>query len=198
MKVAILDMGGANLNSIQNAVKRLGAEVYVTACTHDLNQADRLILPGVGHASYAMKQLSNLGLIDYIRQTRKKVLGICLGMQILYENLEEGEVTGLGLFPGRVSLLSELDHFRIPNIGWAQIDQPFEKKSELLKGISNDAFFYFTHSYFCPQGQELCAVTRDARSVSAIIEYKNFFATQFHPEKSGKAGSKLLHNFIFN
>lgn len=198
MKVAILNMGGANLSSIRNAVVRLGAQAYITNTWEEIDEADRLIFPGVGHAGIAMKELQNSGLIDHIFQTNKKILGICLGMQILYDFLEEGQVKGLGILPGKVNLISPQTNFRVPNTGWSQIVQSMGKKSKLLEGISPDAYFYFTHSYCCPDGEEVCAVSKDVVPVNSVIENKNFFATQFHPEKSGLAGSQLLSNFIFN
>ena len=197
MRVAIIDMGGANLASLKNALIRLGVDVFVTTSAADIQEADRVILPGVGHAGHAMERLASLSLIDSIRSTQKKVLGICLGMQILFDYLEEGRVMGLGILPGRVCLLEAKSNFRVPNMGWAQLQIQEGQASYLLQGIESDAYFYFTHSYACPQVAQVRALTRDKYPVSAILEHENFFATQFHPEKSGPAGVRLLSNFLY-
>lgn len=192
--IAIVDTGGANIASIQNALTRLGVSSLVTGDVIKLQEATHLILPGVGHAKYAMERLESLELKSFLRATKKPVLGICLGMQLLFSYLEEGNVEGLGILPGTVKALTPSSTFRVPHMGWNALRT--KKQSRLLAGLPSDASFYFVHSYKAPEGEFICAMNDSPESIPAIVEYKNFFATQFHPEKSGDAGAQILKNFL--
>lgn len=192
--IAIVDTGGANHASIQNALERLGRESEVTLDREKLASASHLILPGVGHAAHAMQRLRETELAPFLRTQKKPLLGICLGMQILFGSSDEGDVECLGLLPGRVSLMQPSGNFRVPHMGWSQLN--LQCKSTLLNGISTDAYFYFVHSYKIPQSATTVATARSSQSIPAVIEFDNVFATQFHPERSGEAGGQLLKNFI--
>lgn len=192
--IAIVDTGGANHASIQNAFARLGAETEVTLDPARLECASHLILPGVGHAAHAMARLREAGLVEYLRKQKKPVLGICLGMQILFSESEEGQVECLGLLPGKVTRMAPTPEFRVPHMGWSRLNR--QCRSELLNGIGEDAYFYFVHSYKIPQSATTVAVTLSAEAIPSVIEFDNVFATQFHPERSGEAGAQLLRNFV--
>jgi imidazole glycerol-phosphate synthase subunit HisH len=192
--IAIVDTGGANISSIQNALLRLGAESKVSANLEELRQASHLILPGVGHAKYAMDRLNSFGLGDFLRTTQKPVLGICLGMQLLFSYLEEGNTPGLDILPGTVSTLTPSEDFRVPHMGWSKITAT--KKASLLDGIAPEESFYFVHSFQAPKGEYVSAITQSPQKIPAVVEYKNYYATQFHPEKSGTAGAKILEKFL--
>lgn len=195
--IAIVDTGGANHASIQNALTRLGRESIVTLNTEELNSASHLILPGVGHAGFAMSRLSTHGLVPYLREQTKPVLGICLGMQILFSSSEEGEVECLSQIPGRITKIPMSAEMRVPHMGWTQLKRT-GRDSILLEGISEEAYFYFVHSYLAPESDWSVANARASASVAipAAVERRNWLATQFHPERSSEAGHRLLKNFI--
>jgi glutamine amidotransferase len=193
--IAIVDTGGSNLASIQNALTRLGYESQVTVDTAVLDRANRLILPGVGHAGHAMEKLAASGLKAYLREQTKPILGICLGMQILFESSQEGPAECLGVLPGEVTRLEPSEDFRVPHMGWSRLNTT-GNYSVLLAGIDPDAYFYFVHSYRTPMGVWTAAVAQASETVPAVVEFKNFYATQFHPERSGDAGAKLIQNFL--
>jgi glutamine amidotransferase len=192
--IAIVDTGGANHASIQNALSRLGAEAEVTLDLALLKSASHLILPGVGHAGHAMQRLKEANLVDYLKKQTKPMLGICLGMQILFAHSDEGDVTCLDLIPGSVKKLRPTEDFRVPHMGWTQLKN--KKSSLLLNSIRDDAYFYFVHSYFVPATTECVAEAQAPMQIPAMLEFKNIYATQFHPERSGDDGSIILKNFI--
>ena len=197
--IAILDTGGANHSSIQNALARLGREsevaVEITVDKRRLQAASHLILPGVGHAGYAMENINKHNLSEFILRQEKPVLGICLGMQLLFSASEEGNAQCLGLLPGTVTRMQPQPDFRVPHMGWAPL-RKIGAKSRLLEGIDENAYFYFVHSYKVPSGEWIVAETQPPYSLPAVVEYRNFYATQFHPERSGSAGAKVLQNFL--
>jgi glutamine amidotransferase len=205
-KVAVVDMGGANHASVINAFQRLGVVATLARSVADLEKADRVVLPGVGHAGACMKNLESLDLVKYLKNSSQKILGICLGMQILFEELEEGETLGLGILPGRVARLptpSDLTDIltdispsavRVPRMGWNNLIEV--RESKLLRGIPQDASFYFTHSFVCPKTESDVAYAADPFVIPAVLEFRNFLAAQFHPEKSGRYGSLVLQNFL--
>ncbi len=193
--IAIVDTGGANHSSIQNALSRLGQLSMVTVDMHVLNQASHLILPGVGHAEVAMNRLHKAGLVKYLREQSKPLLGICLGMQILFAKSEEGNVQGLNLFSGTVTKMTPQDQFRVPHMGWSELVRT-ERVSRLLEGIPEKSSFYFVHSFKVPTNDATVALAQAPVEIPAIIEHKNIVATQFHPERSGEVGSRLLQNFL--
>jgi glutamine amidotransferase len=195
--IAIIDYGMGNLLSVEKAFKKVGAEVIVTRDPGALHGADRIVLPGVGAFGDAMKNIQRRGQVDAIREevaSGKPFLGICLGLDLLFEESDEhGLHQGLGLLPGRVELLPT--KLKIPHIGWNRV--LIRKESHLLKGIPNESFFYFVHSYaVVPQEESdiLCTTDYGCEFVSAI-ERGNIAACQFHPEKSSSVGLRLLENF---
>jgi imidazole glycerol-phosphate synthase subunit HisH len=192
--IAIVDTGGANLASIQNALQRLGTDSEVTSDREKINEASHLILPGVGHAQFAMEKIIASGLKEILASTKKPVLGICLGMQLMFAHSEEGNVAGLGILPGSVTALKPTPDFRVPHMGWSTLQK--SKTSKLLEGLSDKVAFYFVHTYKVPDVDALCAVTNTPEKIPAIFEFRNFYGVQFHPEKSGDAGARLLENFF--
>lgn len=193
--IGIVDTGGANLASLQNAFQRIGVSSFVSSDKADLDRATHLILPGVGHAKVTMEKLKKHNLISYLKNDKRPILGICLGLQILYSHLEEGENEGLGLLPGYVKQLKAKPNFNVPHMGWSDL-KILKSDSLLLKDIPEDSFFYFVHSFETPMNEFVTATSTDPYPVSAILEFNNFFGVQFHPEKSGCVGEKLLKNFI--
>ena len=195
-KVVILDTGCCNLTSLVSAVKRLGVEPCVTSLPSEATAADRLFLPGVGTASAAMRELQKRGLIECILSARCPVLGICLGMQLLgSESAETGGVKMLGVIPGKVAKLN-VGQLTLPHMGWNQVKatvcDPLFKGFDCIRG----EYFYFVHSYAYAVSDCTIAETTYGETFSAAVRCKNFWGVQFHPERSGAAGAKLLRNFI--
>ena len=193
-RVALVDCGGANLASVRFALERLGARVEVTAEPSALRAADRVILPGVGAAAPAMQRLRARGLDQVLRTLERPLLGICLGMQLLYEHSAEGDTACLGLLPGRVAVLPEAPGIRIPHMGWNTLRR--SRASSLLRGIADDAQFYFVHSFAAPADGPCTATTRHGACFAAVAEQGRVAGVQFHPERSGAAGARLLANFL--
>ena len=191
--IAILDTGVANTASVFYAVKRLGYTPLLTADLDLLQKSTHLILPGVGTASALMERLNSLELIEMISSLTQPVLGICLGMQALYEFSEEGNTSCIKIFPGKVTQLRPTP-LSVPHMGWNKVHQ--KKESLLLKGVTPSSYFYFVHSYQAPQCPEVTADTEYGERIPAVIEQGNWFGTQFHPERSGQTGEKVLQNFL--
>jgi glutamine amidotransferase len=192
--IAIIDSGGANIASLLYACKRLGHVASLTTDETAIRGADRVILPGVGAAANAMQRLRNRGLIDVIRELEQPVLGICLGMQLLAEASAEDNVECLGLIPGTVQKLKGDAHCPVPNMGWCPIE--VSTRHEVLAGLDSGSWFYFVHSYALPVNEYTVATATHARPFSAAVSRRNFFAAQFHPERSSRAGARLLRNFL--
>jgi imidazole glycerol-phosphate synthase subunit HisH len=192
--IAIVDTGGANHASIQNAFTRIGTASVISSDIEVLERASHLILPGVGHAGAAMNRLKEQGLVEFLLEQKSPILGICLGLQILFESSEEGSVDGLGLLSGHVKKISARPDFRVPHMGWSKLDKV--KESRLLNGLDSEAYFYFVHSYAAEKCQATTAMVSGGAEIPAVVEFENLYATQFHPERSGAAGSQLLKNFI--
>lgn len=192
--IAIIDSGGANIASIQFALERLGYEATLTADPLVIRGADRVILPGVGAAAAAMGQLNTLNLIETIRGLTQPVLGICLGMQLLFDHSDEGDVEMLGIMPGRASHFTPAENKTIPHMGWNSVsvrsDHPF------LAGIDDQSYFYFVHSYYAPVSDYTIGSCDYGDQFSAIVARDNFMGCQFHPERSGKIGAQILKNFM--
>ncbi len=191
--IVIVDYGMGNLRSITKAIEHCGARVEVTRNAEKIEESQALVLPGVGAFKDAIKELSPLANI--IKKYDKPLLGICLGMQLFFTESEEGGLfKGLDLIKGRVIRLP--DEVKIPHMGWNDIE--IKGKSRLLKGIKSGEYFYFVHSYFVvPENNEtIKATTNYGVEIPAVIEKENIFATQFHPEKSGEAGLRILRNFV--
>ena len=192
--VAIINNGGANIASLQFALDRLGAASRVTADIAELRSARRVILPGVGAAGDAMGRLRALGLVDVIPSLTQPVLGICLGMQLLFEGSAEGDTQCLGLIPARVARFPDRVGFPVPHMGWNQLRK--RQDSALLQGLDESAYVYFVHSYAAPVGPWTVAVSDYGGEFSALVRERNFHGAQFHPERSSRAGSRLLANFL--
>lgn len=191
--IAIIDYGMGNLRSVKNALTRLGADFTVTSDAEVIKAADKVLLPGVGNAAEAMKNLRDLGLVDVIRSLRKPCLGICIGMQILCRHSEEGDTDCIGLFDTDVVKFSPDSDHKVPHMGWNSIEN---LSSKLFKGIEEGVFVYFVHSYYPRTCCDTAATCKYGTMFSAALRYENFFGTQFHPEKSGDIGERILANFL--
>lgn len=192
--LAIVDSGGANIASVRFALERLGIASELTADPAVIRSAERVILPGVGSAQEGMRKLHDRGLVDCIRGLTQPVLGVCLGMQLLFESSEEGDTTTLGLVPGRVALLPATPGITVPHMGWNTLTTG--RQPRLLEGIAPDARFYFVHSFGAPVNAFTAASCQHGTPFTAIVERGNFSGVQFHPERSGAAGAQLLKNFV--
>lgn len=194
VRLAIIDSGGANIASLQFAVERLGLPSDLTTDPATVRDATHVILPGVGAAADCMRRLQNSGLVDTIRSLQQPMLGICVGMQLLFESSEEGDVPCLGMLPGRVRKFAHKRDLPVPHMGWNQLE--FDGDSPLLDGISSGDYVYFVHSYSAPVGELTLARTRYGEPFSAIVRRGNVYGAQFHPERSARIGSLLLRNFL--
>jgi glutamine amidotransferase len=189
-----VDSGGANLASLQFAFERLGARTEVSTHGSIVASADRVVLPGVGAAKDAMERLRAAGLINVLRTLTQPVLGICLGMQLLFRESEEGPTPCLGVVPDTIRRLQATPGRPVPHMGWNQLE--FARRDPLLDGIAFNDHVYFVHSYVAPVAGFTLASTNYGGRLSAIIRRKNFWGTQFHPERSGKTGARVLQNFL--
>ncbi|MFA5683545.1 MAG: imidazole glycerol phosphate synthase subunit HisH [Lysobacteraceae bacterium] len=196
MRVAVIDAGGANIGSVRYALDRLGVASVLTADADVIAASERVILPGVGAGKVAMARLRELDLIQTIRSLQQPLLGICLGMQLLFESSEEGDVETLGLLAGRVTKLPEATGIRIPHMGWNQL--AIRRESPLLAGIESGAACYFVHSYAAPVTQDCIASSAHGLPFAAVVQRGNVAGAQFHPERSAATGARLLQNFIRN
>lgn len=194
MTIAVINSGGANLGSVVHALNRLGAECVLTREAARIRSASRVILPGVGAAAWAMNALREAGLVEVIRELTQPVLGICLGLQLLFEGSEEGDAECLGLIPGRVTRLQVGQGQRLPHMGWNQL-QWRSPDDPLARGLGGDEWFYFVHSYAAPLAQA-AAISEHGQAFAAVVRRGNFAACQFHPEKSAAAGARILANFL--
>ena len=189
--IAIIKYNAGNIQSVKNAVERLGYSCVVTDDESVLQSAEKVILPGVGEASSAMRYLKERKLDEVIKKLTQPVLGICLGQQLLCDFSEEGNTTCLGIFEVKVKKFELL--LKVPHVGWNTI---YDLKSALFNGISTDEDFYFVHSYYAETGKETTSICDYILPFSASMEKNNFYATQFHPEKSSKIGEQILLNFL--
>lgn len=194
MRLVIVDSGGANLGSVRYAFERLGVSPHVSADAEVIRTADRVLLPGVGAAEPAMQRLQALGLVEVLRGLTQPMLGICLGMQLLFEHSEEGGVDCLGLVPGRITKLVPAPGLRIPHMGWNRL-QP-RGAAPFLGGIAPGAQAYFVHSYAAPVTADCIAASQHGQSFAAVVQRGNVMGAQFHPERSGRVGARLLENFL--
>ncbi|HEX8266865.1 MAG TPA: imidazole glycerol phosphate synthase subunit HisH [Pyrinomonadaceae bacterium] len=192
MKIAIVKYNAGNVESVKNALHRLGVEPVLTDSATELQTADKVIFPGVGEASTAMRYLREKGLDAVMKNLRQPVLGVCLGMQLLGEFSEENETQCLGIIPFRVKKF-ESEKEKVPHVGWNQIGNV---QSKLFEGVPESSFVYFVHSYFVPENPATIAVCDYIESFSAAVNYQNFYGVQFHTEKSGTVGEKILENFL--
>jgi glutamine amidotransferase len=190
----IIDSGGANLASLQFAFERLGARTRISADAGQIAAADRLVLPGVGSASEAMRRLHATGLAPLLPTLTQPLLGICLGMQLLFERSAEGETECLGVLPGAVRRLEASPARPVPHMGWNRLAAV--APDALLRGIGPEVYFYFVHSYAAPLGAFTLAPVEYGEPLSAVVRRENFCGVQFHPERSAEGGARVLANFL--
>ena len=201
-KILILDYGTGNLNSVKRTLDRIGAASFASSSPQDVERADKVIMPGVGHFGRAMSNLSQLGLLDALNETvlvkRMPVLGICLGMELMAKRSEEGDAVGLGWLDAETVRfdIPAGSGFKVPHMGWNQIAT--KKPSKLMNGIDASAEFYFAHSYHLrlKDDADLLCETEYGISFPSAVERENIFGVQYHPEKSHDAGAALLKNFV--
>ena len=191
MKIVIINYGAGNIQSIMFAIERLGYKAVLSNNPDEIKAADKVIFPGVGEASYAMKMLQESGLDALIPTLKQPVFGICLGMQLMCNHSEEGDTKGLGVFD--VDVVKFSSKVKVPQMGWNTI---YNLKSDLFKGIAENEYMYLVHSYYAPLCAETIATTNYELEYSSALENDNFYGTQFHPEKSGDIGEKILENFL--
>jgi glutamine amidotransferase len=194
IRLAIIDSGGANIASMRYAIDRLGIDSTITTDARTLREATHVILPGVGAAADCMERLGSANLIDTIRSLRQPLLGVCVGMQLLFDSSEEGDVECLGLLPGRVQRFAERDGLPVPHMGWNQLE--FTKPSPLLDDVASGDYVYFVHSYCAPVSDSTVATATYGERFAAIVRRGNVFGAQFHPERSAQAGALVLRNFL--
>lgn len=194
MSVVIIDSGGANIASLRAALSRLGAESSVSSDPEVIRRAPRVLLPGVGSAHDAMSRLRMAGLDQLIPTLKQPLLGVCLGMQILFERSEEGPANCLGVIPGTISKLKAERGRPVPHMGWNQMTQV--RPDPLMNGIGSLDHVYFVHSFAAPTSPATVAITDYGMAFTAVARRDNFCGTQFHPERSGLVGSRILANFL--
>lgn len=191
MTIALVDLGYGNIGSIEIALARLGAEVRRTADPAAIRRAQRVVLPGVGAAGFAMDRIETLRLRETLTRLEQPLLGICLGMQLLFEASEEDDVSCLGLIEGKVRRLEPAPERPVPHMGWSRLALPTE-----AMGLADGDYVYFAHSYACDDGPYSVAVADYGRSIPAAVRRGNVFGAQFHPERSSAAGANFLAAFL--
>jgi glutamine amidotransferase len=190
-KIVIIDYGAGNIQSIKFAIQRLGFEAKLSSDIDEIKTADKVIFPGVGEASSAMKMLRSTGLDKMIPDLKHPVIGICLGMQLMCNSSEEGNTKGLGIFDAEV--IKFKNKLKVPQIGWNQI---YDLESELFKGVKENEYVYLVHSFYVAECDQTIASTTYGVEYTTAIKKNNFFGLQFHPEKSSDAGERILKNFL--
>ena len=191
--IAIVDYKMGNLRSVENALRRLGADFVVTADADVIRRADKVLLPGVGNAAEAMENLRAADLVDVIRSLRQPVLGICVGMQVMCRHSEEGDVDCLGIFDARVKRFVPAPEVKVPHMGWNRIGN---LETKLFKDLDGGSYVCFVHSYYPELCPDTIATATHGVMFSAALKYENFYGTQFHPEKSGDVGERIISNFL--
>ncbi len=192
--VAVVVYGAGNVASVRFALERLGAEVRLVSTAAEIDAAERLILPGVGAAAYAMARLAELDLVEPIRAFPRPLLGVCLGQQLLFGSSDEGEAEMLDLIPGRVRRMEPGPSRPVPHMGWSRLEVVHD--DPLLEGIGADAWAYFVHGYVCPDGPATLARAEYGGPVPAVVRDANRWGCQFHPERSSETGARILKNFL--
>jgi imidazole glycerol-phosphate synthase subunit HisH len=191
--IGIIDYGAGNIRSVGNALDRLGQQYFVSNNIAELQRAGKLILPGVGEARSAMDSLGQIGLLHWLTSVNVPFLGICIGMQILFEHSDERDTACLGVVPGRISRFNDTK-LKVPHIGWNRVN--VTATSPLFSKIRDNEFFYFVHSFRASVGPNTIGMTEYGETFSAAVQKQNFYGVQFHAEKSGDAGIQVLKNFI--
>lgn len=191
--IAIVDYGMGNIRSLGQALHRLGADWKLTSDAGEILSASKVVLPGVGNAGEAISRIKALGLAETIRTIRRPLLGICVGMQVMCRHTEEGDADCLGIFDAKVKRFAASTGVKVPNMGWSPLAN---MESKLFKGIGSGEFVYFVHSYYAPLCPDTIGTSRHPELFSAALKYENFYGTQFHPEKSGDAGERIMENFL--
>ena len=198
--IAIIDYDAGNIKSVEKALQKLGQDVVITREKEQILAADKVILPGVGAFGDAMKNLNEYGLVEVIHQVVEKripFLGICLGLQLLFEKSDETPgVKGLGILPGEILRIPDKEGIKIPHMGWNSVK--IKENARIFKDVPQDSYVYFVHSYYLKAGREedVAATTEYSTLIHAAVEHDNVFACQFHPEKSSEIGLKILKNFV--
>lgn len=191
--IAIIKYKAGNTASVANALERLGAHYFFAETPEELESAKAVIFPGVGHAGAAMKSLQEKGVDKWLKNTKKPVLGICVGMQLFFETSTEGDTVGLGVIPGALQKFDDKEA-KVPHMGWNKLQN--HKKHPILKNLISKNYLYFVHSYYAPVSDYTLATCNYINNFSAIVAKDNFIGVQFHPEKSGSVGSMILQNFL--
>jgi glutamine amidotransferase len=191
--IALIDYDAGNTASVSNVLKELNSDFILTNDKKNIEAAEKIILPGVGEASSAMRKLGELGLIDTLMKLTQPFLGICLGMQLLCESTEEGNTKCLGIIPSKVKKFDSTN-LKVPHMGWNSVAKVGADK--LLNNITEDEYFYFAHSYYVPQNEFTTTICNYGINFSSSVRSENFFGVQFHPEKSVQQGIKILKNFL--
>ena len=191
MKIVIIDYGAGNIQSIKFAIQRLGYEAVLSSDPNEIRAADKVIFPGVGEASSAMRKLRATGLDTLIPELKQPVLGICLGMQLMCNSSEEGATQGLGIYD--VEVIRFDNTLKVPQIGWNQISN---LNSPIFKDVNENEFMYLVHSFYAPLSEDTIASTNYDVNYSSAFQKDNFYGVQFHPEKSSTAGAQILKNFL--
>lgn len=191
--IAIINYGAGNILSVKNSVLDFTDDVIITNDIDTLQKADKIILPGVGEASFAMNTLKTNNIDKFLQSTKKPVLGICLGMQLMCSFSEEGNVECLNLFPYKVLKFDETK-IKVPHMGWNSVK--FTRESKLLLNVSNNSYFYFANSYYIPLNEHATGITSYSFEFCSALEKDNFYGVQFHPEKSSSIGKQIIRNFI--
>ena len=194
MRLAIIDSGGANIASVRYAIERLGVKAELTTDPERVRTATHVILPGVGMAADCMGRLQQSGLVDTIKSLKQPLLGICVGMQLLFDSSDEGDVSCLGMLPGRVQRFPSRAGLPVPHMGWNQLN--VLRPTLLTQGIHADDYVYFVHSFAAPVTDMTLATTDYGAPFSAIVKRDNVYGVQFHPERSARVGAILLRNFL--
>ena len=191
--IAVIDYNMGNIRSLGNALQRLGADWRLTADHEEIRSASHVILPGVGNAAEAMDNLRRLRLPELIWQLRHPVLGICVGMQVMCRHSEEGDAECMGIFDARIKRFQEAPDVKVPHMGWSRISN---LEGKLFKGIDSGSYVYFVHSFYAHLCPDTIATARHPELFSAALKYENVYGCQFHPEKSGDVGERILANFL--
>ena len=191
MTLVIVDVGCGNIGSLRMAFERLGIAATISGDAAVIEAADRVVLPGVGAAGFAMDQIRARGLTDVLRRLRQPVLGVCLGMHLMFESSEEGDVETLGILAGRVRRLSAAPDRPVPHMGWSRLTV-----SDTSSGVTSGDYVYFAHSFAADDGPATVATADYGRAISALVRSGNWLGTQFHPERSGAAGARVLEAFV--